>query len=150
MTQLLWWTGMFAIFWFSVYCEYLETSWSLPLKLLVTKAMEGDFQCSTIFVYLGVFFTTSFTLVTARKIQQPFANQSLNTHFHQATACMKAGCEQPLSAGWRIISSTQLQCPFCVRLQKSRGALPSEVSQNSVLLCNRAVKRTKIKNYFRM
>lgn len=98
----------------------------------------------------GGFFTTSFTLVTARKIQQPFANQSLNTHFHQATACMKAGCEQPLSAGWRIISSTQLQCPFCVRLQKSRGALPSEVSQNSVLLCNRAVKRTKIKNYFRM
>lgn len=99
-------------------------------------------------LFVCLFFTTSFTLVTARKIQQPFANQSLNTHFHQATACMKAGCEQPLSAGWRIISSTQLQCPFCVRLQKSRGALPSEVSQNSVLLCNRAVKRTKIKNYF--
>lgn len=56
MTQLLWWTGMFAIFWFSVYCEHLETNWSLPLKLLVTKAMEGDFQCSTIFVYLLFFY----------------------------------------------------------------------------------------------
>lgn len=147
MTQLLWWMGMFAIFWFSVYCEYLKTSWSLPLKLLVTKVMEGYFQCNTIFVF---FFTTSFTLVTARKIQQPFANQSLNTHFHQATACMKAGCEQLLTTGWRIISSAQLQSPFCVSLQKSRGALPSEVSQNSVLLCNRTVKRTKMKNYFRI